>query len=384
MTLPLDDITVVALEQAVAGPLATRQLADLGARVIKVERPDGGDFARRYDTVVQGISSAFVWLNRGKESVVLDLKCPADLTTLHRLLARADVMVANLAPRTLSALGLTASQLAEKYPALIVCTISGYHPDGPSPQRKAYDALVQGETGLMELTGYPDMPAKVGISVADIAAGQCAYAGVLAAIRHRDRTGEALPVQVSLFGALTEWLAYPLYYTIFGGTAPVAMGTSHPTIAPYGAVESADGGKVIIAVQNEHEWQHLCTDVLDAPNLIEDQRFSSNSSRVAHRAELDSAIGAKFRQWPKAVLIERLDAANIAWAELNSIADLATHPELAGDERWLQTDTPCGTIRTLRPVGTPGGRVDVGAVPGLGEHSDGVLAEVVDASPGGA
>ncbi len=381
--LPLDGVTVVGLEQAVAAPFATRQLADLGARVIKIERPDGGDFARGYDSVVNGVggsvgqSSAFVWLNRGKESVQLDLADPDGFETLHRLLARADVLVANLSPATLERRGLTAAALAPRHPHLITCAISGYPPGGPSAQKKAYDALVQAEAGLMSLTGSAGAPSKVGISIADIAAGCYAYSGVLAALRHRDRTGEALPVDVSLFGALTEWMAYPLYYTRHSGAAPVPMGTAHPTIAPYGAVTAADGRSIMIAVQNEREWPRLAADVLDEPALAADPRFTSNSLRVANRAALDAALAAACARHPADVLTARLDAAGIAWSRLTELADLADHPELAPDRRWLDTPTPAGPVRTLRPPGTPGDRVaTAGAVPALGAHTAAVLAEL--------
>jgi crotonobetainyl-CoA:carnitine CoA-transferase CaiB-like acyl-CoA transferase len=372
--LPLDGITVVTLEQAVAAPFATRQLADLGARVIKVERPDGGDFARGYDHVVHGQSSAFVWLNRGKQSVQLDLK--ADIETLHRLLERADVLVANLAPAALERLGLTVPALRHRHPDLIVCVISGYAPTGPNPAKKAYDALIQAEAGLMSLTGTPSGPAKVGISIADISAGTYAYSGILAAIRHRDVTGEVLPVEVSLFGALAEWMAYPLYYTQHSGVAPTPMGTAHPTIAPYGAFAAADGS-LMIAVQNEREWLRLCAEVLDAPELAGDERFCSNSRRVANRDALDETIGARFAEHPSAVLIERLDAAGIAWGRLTALGDLAAHPELAGADRWMDTEMANGSVRTLRPPGVPGGRcAEGGAVPALGEHTAAVLAEL--------
>ena len=375
--LPLDGVTVVALEQAVAAPFATRQLADLGARVIKVERPDGGDFARGYDTVVGGESSAFVWLNRGKESVQLDLKDPDGRSVLDRLLARADVLVANLAPAALDRLGLTPAALAPRFPRLVVCTVAGYPPGGPSERKKAYDALVQAEAGLMSLTGSAGAPAKVGISIADIAAGCYAFSGVLAALHHRDRAGEALPVDVSLFGALTEWMAYPLYYTRHSGVAPVPMGTAHPTIAPYGAVAAADGQQIMIAVQNEREWARLCAEVLDDAGLAGDDRFRSNSLRVAHRAELDAALAAACARHPADVLVARLDAAGIAWSRLTQLADLAEHPELAPAWRWLSTGTPAGPVRTLRPTGAPGDRVaERGAVPGLGEHTAAVLAEM--------
>lgn len=375
--LPLDDITVVAVEQAVAAPFATRQLADLGARVIKVERPDGGDFARGYDHTVRGGSSAFLWLNRGKESVSLDLKDPARLDELHQLLARADVLVANLAPAAIRRLGLDVDTLGRRHPHLVVCLISGYAPTGPFASRKAYDALVQAETGVMSLTGTPGSPAKVGVSIADIAAGSHAFSGVLAALRHRDRTGEALPVEVSLFDALSEWMAHPLYYTLYGGTAPAPMGTSHPTIAPYGAFAAADGASLLIAVQNDREWARLCLDVLESPELAADERFRTNPDRVAGRTALDAVLGARFAAHPVQRLTARLDAADIAWGRMTGLADLAAHPELARPGRWMDTPTEHGTVRTLRPPATPGGRIaEGGGVPALGRHTAEVLAEV--------
>lgn len=375
--LPLDGITVVALEQAVAAPFATRHLADLGARVIKVERPDGGDFARGYDHAVHGTSSAFLWLNRGKESVQLDLKDPAAVEELHLLLGRADAVVANLAPAALARLGLDAATLQERHPGLIVCLISGYAPEGPLATKKAYDALVQAETGVMSLTGTPEAPAKVGISIADIAAGSYALTGLLAAVRHRDVTGEALPVQVSLFDALTEWMAHPLYYTLYGGSAPVPMGTSHPSIAPYGAFTTADGTSLLIAVQNEREWTRLCTDVFDAAPLAADARFRSNPDRVANRPALDAELAGRFAAYTSGALTGRLDAAGIAWGRMTAVADLPSHPELARDDRWMDTPTPGGTVRTLRPPANPGGRTaEGGELPALGAHTASVLDEL--------
>ncbi|MTD16176.1 CoA transferase [Nakamurella sp. YIM 132087] len=382
-TLPLDDITVVGLEQAVAAPYATRLLADLGARVIKIEHPDGGDFARGYDAVVGGQSSVFVWLNRGKQSVQLDLKNPVGRAALEGVLATADVFVTNLSPRALAALELDVAAVVARHPGLIVCAVSGYAPDGPQPERKAYDALVQAEAGLMAITGAPDAPAKTGISVADIAAGSFAYSGVLAALRHRDRTGEVLPVQVPLFGALTEWMSYPLYYTMYGGAAPTPMGTAHPTIAPYGAVHTADGRRLMIAVQNDREWRRLCLEVLDAPDLLQDPRLHTNELRVAHRAELDLLLDRAFRTVPENDLVDRLENARLAWARLNEIEDLEVHPELGVAARWLATPTPEGVVRTLTPIATPGGRVARdGAVPALGEHTATVLEGL--AAPAGA
>jgi len=375
--LALDDIIVIGIEQALAAPLATRHLADLGARVIKIERPVGGDFARGYDSVVEGTSSAFVWLNRGKESVQVDLKTPEGRAALDALLRDADVLVANLSPRVLASMELTAEALAAAHPRLIVCTISGYSPDGPSAERKAYDALIQAEVGLMSQTGTPNQPAKTGISIADIAAGTQAYGGILAALRHRDRTGEALPVRISLFDALTEWMSYPLYYTMHGGSAPVPMGTQHPTIAPYGAVETSDGTRLMLAVQNDREWDALCSRVLEMPELINDPRFNSNAARVAHRSELDALIAAACGNVTEPALVGRLDAARIAWSRLNGLEELATHPELADETRWLTTRVGARDIKTLAPVAVPGGRHrGGGTVPGLGDDTARVLAEL--------
>jgi len=377
--LPLEDVTVVGLEQAVAAPFATRQLADLGARVIKVEHPVGGDFARAYDDVVGGQSSAFVWLNRGKQSVQLDLKSGDGRQALEEILARADVLVANLSPRALTALRLDIDTVRSRHPDLIACTISGYAPDGPHPEKKAYDALIQAEAGLMALTGLPGAPAKAGISIADIAAGSFAYSGILAALRHRDRTGEALPVAVSLFGALTEWMAYPFYYTAHGGRAPVPMGTAHPTIAPYGAVPTGDGTRVMIAVQNDREWRRFCADVLLRPEWSDDPRLRTNPLRVANREFLDALLDQTCGAVPETELVTRLEGAGIAWARLNGIEDLVRHPELAASSRWLTTTTPAGGVRTLAPVATPGDRhAGGGAVPALGEHTATVLAELAD------
>lgn len=383
-TRPLDDVLVVAVEQAVAAPLTTRALADLGARVIKVERPDGGDFARGYDEIVDGTSSAFLWLNRGKESIQLDLKDDAGIAALHRILARADVLVANLAPAALTRLGLGPA-LVHRHPQLIVCLISGYAADGPNADRLAYDALIQAETAVMSLTGTPESPAKVGASIGDIAAGTQAATGVVAALRHRDRTGEALPVQVSLFGALSEYVAHPLYYTMHGGVSPVRMGTEHPLIAPYGVVTTSDGEPILLAVQNQREWRRLCSDVLARNDLAEDARFATNSDRAANRADLNEQIGTSVGALTAAELTSRLDAAAIAWGRLTSIDSLAEHPELRAERRWVTTEVPGGRqVRTLRPAALPGDRIaEHAGVPALGADTAAVLAEFA-APPGAA
>src|SRR5215831_3111010 len=318
--LPLSGITVVSLEQAVAAPFATRQLADLGARVIKIERPGSGDFARGYDTTVKGLSSYFVWLNRSKESLTLDLKKPGAADVLAALLTRADVFVQNVAPGAADRLGTTPAEIHARYPKMIVCAVSGYGTTGPYADRKAYDLLVQSEVGLLSLTGTPDAPAKVGISVADIAAGMYAFSGILTALYARAASGRGAIVDVSLFDALAEWMGAPAAYTEYGGTAPPRSGPHHASIAPYGPVATKDGENIYIAIQNAREWTRLCTHVLKRPELETDVRFATNPQRVKHRDALSSAI-ASIVSWLTAFeLIERLDAAQIAHARMSSMA----------------------------------------------------------------
>lgn len=370
---PLAGITVVSVEQAVAAPFATRQLADLGAEVIKIERPGSGDFARGYDKTVGGISSVFVWLNRGKSSVCLDIKAPAGREILEELLGTADVFVQNLAPAAAERAGFDIAALGVRHPGVIACTVSGYGSGGPLRDAKAYDLLVQGETGMLSVTGDGDSMAKVGISVADIAAGMYAYSGILAALVHRDRTGEVLPVEVSLFDSLTEWLAYPLYYTRYGGQAPPRMGTSHPTIAPYGSFPTADG-IVLVAVQNDPEWHRMCSVVLADPARADDPLFASNSARVAHRSALDTLVGSRLARLPTAEAQVLLTRAGIPHARINDITELAGHPQLVERDRWVDTPTPGGPAQTLYPPGLPGSvRVDLGRVPAAGEHSASTL-----------
>lgn len=374
---PLSGVTVVSVEQAVAAPFATRQLADLGARVLKIERPGRGDFARDYDRTVDGMSSAFLWLNRGKESVTLDIKSPEGRDILEQLLEDADVFVHNLAPAAAERADLELGAVQARHPHVIVCAVSGYGSGGPLRDAKAYDLLVQGETGLLSLTGTADEMAKVGVSIADIAAGMYAYSGILAALAHRFRTDEALPVEVSLFDALTEWLAYPLYYTHFGGTAPARMGISHPTIAPYGAFLTADGASVLLAVQNDREWLRFCQLVLEDASRAEDPLFASNSERVAHRSELDSLVGATIGALTTDDARALLDKAGIANAQITDIGDLDAHPQLLERDRWVTTPTPEGPASTLYPPALPGsGRVDLGEVPALGQHSETTLARL--------
>jgi itaconate CoA-transferase len=379
--LPLDGITVVSLEQAVAAPYATRQLADLGARVIKVERPGGGDFARNYDAAVKGLASYFVWLNRGKESVALDLKSPAGLAALTALIGHADVFVQNLAPGAADRMGLAAAALRARDPGLIVCDVSGYAPDGPYAHRRAYDLLIQCETGLLSVTGSAAEPAKAGISVADIAGGMFAFSSILAALYTRARTGDGAALTVSLFESLTEWMSQPMYYAMYTGTPPPRTGTSHATIAPYGTFAAAGGGSVQLAVQNDREWRRLCDQVLGRPALADDPRFVTNTARVANRAELHAEIEAALADCPAEKVLELLDAAQIANGRMNTVTDLLGHPQLA--HRWAQVDSPAGPLRALpSPISLGGATPALGAVPALGEHTAAVLAEFGLTDPG--
>ena len=375
--LPLEGLTVVAIEQAVAAPFATRQLADLGARVIKIERPGVGDFARGYDTTVKGLASHFVWLNRSKQSLTLDLKQPEGWEALARLLARADVFVQNLAPGASARLGLDAPTLRARHPRLIVGDLSGYGSTGPYRDKKAYDLLIQSEVGLVSITGTPDTPSKVGISVADIAAGMYLYSGILSALLVRERTGEGMALDVSLFEALGEWMSYPVYYASDGGKAPARTGASHAAIAPYGPFAAGDGGSVYLGVQNDREWRRFCEQVLGRPALATDLRFDSNSRRVEHRTALHAEIEQVFGGLSSADVVARLEAAGIAWARMNSVAEFAEHPQLAARDRWRTIGSPVGPLRALRPPVTLEGMEPVmGPVPALGEHTDEVLAEL--------
>jgi itaconate CoA-transferase len=372
---PLTGVNVVSVEQAVAAPFATRQLADLGARVIKVERPGSGDFARHYDTTVKGLASYFVWLNRGKQSLSLDLKSATGRTVLDRLIDRADVFVQNLAPGAAARMGLSAEVLRVRDQRLIVCDVSGYAPDGPFGDRRAYDLLIQCETGLLSVTGTQDAPAKAGISVADIAGGMYAFSSILAALYARERTGVGAALQVSLFESLTEWMAQPMYYAMYTGVPPARTGTSHATIAPYGTFRTGGGGTVQLGVQNDREWHRLCAQVLRRPELADDPRFATNAARVAARADLDREIeGALAAHSPDEVLAQ-LDAAQIANARLNTVGDLLAHPQL--EHRWAEMESPAGPIRTLPfPVSTAGAETAFGPIPAVGEHTDAILAEL--------
>ncbi|WP_369360361.1 CaiB/BaiF CoA transferase family protein [Streptomyces sp. cg2] len=375
--LPLDGITVVALEQAVAAPFATRQLADLGARVIKVERPGTGDFARGYDETVRGMSSHFVWLNRNKESIALDVKRADDAAVLRRLLARADVFVQNLAPGAAERLGLDAGKLVAAHPRLVVCGISGYGTGGPYAHAKAYDLLVQCEAGAMSLTGTPPEPAKIGIPVADIAAGMYAYTGILTALYERERTGRGGAFEVSMLEALGEWMGYPAYFTRYGGTTPPRSGAEHAAIAPYGPYRAADGGRVFLGVQNEREWAAFCAQVLELPSLAADPRFDRNSARVAHREELRQRIEERFARLPAEEVERRLSGARIAHARLRDVAEFTAHPQLAARDRWRTVDSPVGPLDALLPPVTVAGREPrMDRIPALDEDRERILAEL--------
>jgi crotonobetainyl-CoA:carnitine CoA-transferase CaiB-like acyl-CoA transferase len=371
----LTGITVVSVEQAVAAPFATRQLADLGARVIKVERPEG-DFARAYDRAVRGWSSHFVWLNRSKESVVLDLKTSRGREALSRLLQRADVFVQNLSPGALDRLGFAPEEVSRRYPQLVVCSISGYGSTGQYRDRKAYDLLIQAESGLLSITGTPEEPVKVGISVADIAAGMYALSGILAALYRRERTGRGALLEVSLLDSLAEWMGYPLYYTAYGGHPPARTGAHHATIAPYGPFPTADG-VVFLAVQNDREWERFCREVLQRPELARDPRFATNPDRVRHRPALEALIRETFRGLSTAQLTQRLEAADVAYGELRTVQGLLEHPQLAARDRWRRVDSPVGPLLALLPpFSVPAEEPLLGPVPRLGEHTESVLREI--------
>ncbi len=375
--LPLRGITVVAIEQAVAAPFATRQLADLGARVIKIERPDGGDFARHYDTTVKGLSSHFVWLNRTKESLTLDLKHPEGARVLTELLRRADVLVQNLAPGAAERLGMSPAELRARDPRLIVCNVSGYGTTGPYAQRKAYDLLVQSEVGLIAITGTEDAPAKVGISVADIAAGMYAYSGILTALYARGQTGHGTTLDVSLFDALGEWMGAAAYYTGYGGTAPARTGANHASIAPYGPFRAADGGPVFLGVQNAREWQRFCAEVLGWPELADDDRFHTNALRVKNRNALYIVIESALGSLSTADVVARLEAAGIAYARMNSVAEYLAHPQLVERDCVREIGSPVGPLRAaLPPVRMEGVAPALGDVPALGQHTDAILGEL--------
>jgi itaconate CoA-transferase len=373
--LPLRGITVVSAEQAVAAPFATRQLADLGARVIKIERPGSGDFARSYDAVVNGLSAHFVWLNRSKESITLDLKRPEAAEACRRLLSRADVFVHNLAPGAMARLGFGAAAVREQHRSLIVCEISGYGATGPYRDKKAYDLLVQSESGLVSVTGTPDAPARVGISIADISAGMYAFSSILAALLRRERTGEGAVLDVSLFDSLAEWMSFPAVYTDYSGKPPRRSGARHATIAPYGPFMAGDGRSVFLAIQNQREWEWFCAEVLEQPALITAPQFDTNPMRVEHREELEALIAGSFSRLTADEVAARLDRADIANARMNSVGEFLRHPQL--QDRWTTIESPAGPLRAiLPPFNFEDEAMVMGAVPALGEHADAVLGEL--------
>jgi itaconate CoA-transferase len=374
---PLDGITVVSLEHAIAAPFCTRQLADLGARVIKIERPGAGDFARGYDERVRGLSSHFVWTNRSKESLAIDVKGDEGQVVLERLLAKADVLVQNLAPGAADRLGLSRAALAGRFPRLIVCNISGYGPDGPYRDRKAYDLLIQSEAGLLSVSGTAAEPSKTGCSIADIAAGMYAYSAIMAALLGREKTGMGSNIDISMLECMTEWMSYPLYYAFEGAPPPPRVGAAHATIYPYGPFPAGDGRDIMLGVQNEREWALFCSKVLELPELVEDERFSSNSRRSANRAELQALVARQFADLTAEQVIERLEAAAIANAALNDMAALWAHPQFKARNRWREIGTSVGPIPALLPPGIPDDvdpRMD--PVPAVGEHNERIFAEL--------
>ncbi len=377
MTRPLDGINVLSLEHAIAAPFCTRQLADLGARVIKIERPGAGDFARAYDQRVKGLASHFVWVNRSKESLTLDLKQPAAMDVLFQLLSSADVLVQNLAPRAAARMGLSYELLRERHPRLVVCDISGYGGDGPYRDKKAYDLLIQSEAGYLSVTGTPDDACKSGNSIADIAAGMYAYTGVLAALLQRDKTGEGSHVDVSMLEALAEWMGYPMYYAYDGAPPPARNAASHSTIYPYGPFATGGGGGVILGVQNEREWRSFCEKVLLRPELAADPRFDSNASRNSNRDDLHAIILEVFAALHAGEVEARLDAAQIANARMNDMAGLWAHPQLQARGRWCEVDSPAGKLPALLPPGRQSAfqyRMD--GIPGVGQHTRSILGHL--------
>jgi crotonobetainyl-CoA:carnitine CoA-transferase CaiB-like acyl-CoA transferase len=374
---PLEGITVVSLEQVIAGPFCTRQLAELGARVIKIERPVSGDAARGYDRTVKGLSSHFVWVNRSKESLALDVKHPAAPDILARLVARADVFVQNLAPGAVERLGLGAAELRARHPRLVWCGISGYGPAGPYAEKKAYDLLVQCETGLLSVTGTVDSPSKAGIPVADIAAGMYALSSILAALLRREREGEGATLDITLFESLGEWMGFPAYFTAYGGSPPPRSGAFHATIAPYGPFRAGDGHEVFLGVQNDREFARLCESVLENPALASDPRFATGPARDAHRDALREAIESAFSCLAAGQVVERLERAEIANARLNTMQEFWDHAQLQARRRWCEVDSPAGTLRAMKPpFNLDGFEPRMDAVPALGAHSRRILAEL--------
>ena len=371
---PLDGITVISLEQAVAAPFCSRQLAELGARVIKIERPKVGDFARAYDQTVKGESAYFVWLNRSKESLTLDVKHPEAATILAKLTDTADVFIQNLAPGAARRLGLDAKTLHARNPRLVVCDISGYGDSGPYAKKKAYDLLVQSEAGVLSVTGTEEAPSKVGISITDIGTGLHAYSAILAALLDRERTGRGQRIEISMFDAMVEWMGHPLYYTHYSGKAPRRAGTDHATIVPYGRFRTGDGRHVMFGIQNEREWAAFCAGVLKQPQLANGERYNNNTKRTAARSEVVALIEGAFTQLTAEQVVERLDSAGIANARLNTPADVWDHPQLKARERWREVDSPVGPLPAVLPPATfENFEARMDRVPHVGEHTQDIL-----------
>lgn len=374
---PLDGVTVIALEHAIAAPLCTRQLAELGARVIKIERRDSGDFARYYDTRVNGQSSHFIWTNRSKRSLTLDLKHPAAESILQRLLADADVLVQNLAPGAAEKLGLGFAQLQRQFKKLIVCNISGYGNTGPYQQKKAYDLLVQAEAGFLSITGTAAAMVKSGISIADIAAGTQAHAAILAALLQRARTGCGSEITISMLEAMAEWMGFPMYYAYQGAAPPERAGADHASIFPYGAFTSSDRKSIMLGLQNEREWHGFCTGILQQPELIADARFQNNAARSSNRETLREIIEGTFSRLTFQQIADQLDNAQIAYACINDMQAVWGHPQLHALQRFIEFETPAGRVTGLKPPGSNSSyEPAIGAVPGLGEHTREVLGEL--------
>jgi itaconate CoA-transferase len=373
---PLAGVRVLALEQAVAGPLCTRHLADLGAEVIKIERPSGGDFARRYDTAVHGLSSYFFWLNRGKRSLTLDMKCPESREILERLVAGSDVVVQNLGPGAIDRLGFAPERLRRDYPAVIITSISGYGSGGPFETRKAFDLLLQGETGVIATTGNGDELAKLGISVGDIGAAVYGTIGTLAALYERRASGQGRVVETSLFDALAEWMGYPAYYTLYGGEPPARAGVRHATVVPYGSYRCADGA-VLLAVQTEAQWRAFCEIVCGHPEWETDERFTSAALRRVNRVALEGMIEEVLSTVPREDVVQRLERADIPFGSVNNVAEFVAHPQLAARDRWRDVDTPAGPLRAIiPPIDLEGMPPQMGPIPDVGDHTDEILGEL--------
>lgn len=375
MALPLQDITVVSIEQAIAAPYCSRLLADLGARVIKVERPDGGDFARHYDTRARGLSSHFVWTNRSKESLALDLKEKAAVSALKKLLSKADVFIQNLAPGAAERLGLGHEQLREEFPQLITCSISGYGDGGPDSERKAYDLLIQAEAGLLSVTGSKEGPAKCGISIADISAGTTACNSILAAVINRYKTNQGDHIEVSMLEAMAEWMGYPMYFSLDGAEPPARAGAGHATIFPYGPYDTSDG-TVMLGLQNDREWGAFCNTVLEREDLAADQRFEGNEGRFACKDEINAVIHAVFKTLTTSEAVQRLDKAGIGTASVNTMDRLWQHDQLKARNRWQNIETPVGQLPALKPISGQAWQPKMEPVPRLGEHTHSILNEL--------